>query len=131
MAPRKAFLEVAACFAGVDLMNGNVGIIVFTRGTHGGLSRSLATLGVETFIHKAFRAFLSPPLSLLPSPVRASHPMFSSPLLSSPLLCSPHSLSLSLSLSLSPSSSLCGPLHATLPPPLSPSTRGYTTLCRV
>lgn len=26
-------------FAGVDLMNGNVGIIVFTRGTHGCLSR--------------------------------------------------------------------------------------------
>ena len=66
VAPRKAFLEVAACFAGVDLMNGNVGIIVFTRGTHGGLSRSLATLGVETFIHKAFRAFLSPPRSVPP-----------------------------------------------------------------
>lgn len=39
-------------------MNGNVGIIVFTRGTHGCLSRHLAW---KHSIHKAFRAFLSPP----------------------------------------------------------------------
>lgn len=39
VAPPKAFLEVAPLRAGVDLMNGNVGIIVFTRGTHGCLSR--------------------------------------------------------------------------------------------
>lgn len=38
VAPPKAFLEVAPR-PGVDLMNGNVGIIVFTRGTHGCLSR--------------------------------------------------------------------------------------------
>lgn len=46
-APPKAFLEVAPFRRGRHLMNGNVGIIVFTRGTHGCLS--LATLGVETF----------------------------------------------------------------------------------
>jgi len=48
-APPKAFLEVALRSAGVDLMNGNVGIIVFTRGTHECLSLATTTLGVETF----------------------------------------------------------------------------------